>query len=134
LEAAIPRRISWAVSHLEYRYPIFKWLLLKSGFFCLDTNTPDIEGFRSAFTVLNREGIVAFYPPELTKGIGLFCLRSGRNIMPAICLRQTMRPHFKVFFGPVCNFKDNQDAIVNIEIVEGVIQQIKDLIAVLKDS
>lgn len=134
LEATIPRRISWAVSHLKYRYPIFKWLLLKSGFFCLDTNTPDIAGFRSAFTVLNREGIVAFYPPELTKGIGLFCLRSGRNILPAICLRQKKKPHFKVFFGPLCNFKDNQDAIVNIEIVEEVIQRIKDSIAVFKHS
>lgn len=133
LEAAIPRKIYWAVSHLEYRYLIFKWLLLKFGCFFLDTKTPDIEGFRSVFTVLNREGIVAFYPPGLTRGIALVCLRSGKNILPAVCLRQNTRPHFKVFFGPVYNFKKNRDAIVNIEIVEGIIQQIKALISELKE-
>jgi hypothetical protein len=94
---------------------------------------PNIEGFRSAFKVLEREGIVAFYPPGLTRGIGLFCLRSGRNILPAVCLRQNIRPHFKVFFGPVFNFKKYQYALVNIEIVDGVIQQIKDLIAELME-
>lgn len=133
MEAAIPRKIYWAVSHLEFRHPIFKWLFLKSGCFFLDTQIPDTEGFRSAFTVLNREGIVAFYPSGLTRGIGLFCLRSARNFLPAVCFRQNIRPHFKVFFGPVFNFKKYQDALVNIEIVDGVIQQIKDLIAELKD-
>jgi len=133
LEAAISRRIYWAVSHLKCRHPVFKWLLLKFGCFFLDTEIPDTEGFRSAFTVLNREGIIAFYPPELTRGIGLFCLRSAKNFLPAVCLRQNTRPRFKVFFGQVYNLEEYREAIVNVEIVNGIIQHIKDLIAELKE-
>jgi len=133
LEAAIPGKIYWAVSHLEFRYPVLKWFFLKSGCFFLDTEVPDTKGFRSAFAVLNKEGIVAFYPLRLTKGIGLFCLRSARNILPALCLRQNARPRLKVFFAPVCNFKEYREAIVNIEIVEGVIQRIRDFIVELNE-
>lgn len=131
LEAAISTKVYWAVCRLKYRHSIFKWLLFESGCFPLDTAVPDIEGFRLAFEVLKREEAVAFYPPGLTKGIALFCLRSGRDILPAVVLRQNKRPHFKVFFGPVYNFREYQNAMVNIEIVEGVIQRIRELIAEL---
>lgn len=133
LEAAISAKIHWAVCRLEYRYPILKWLLLKWGCFPLDTAIPDIEGFRLAFGVLKRKEIVAFYPPGLTRGIALFCLRSGEDILPVVVLRQNKRPHFKVLFAVVWNFKEYQNAMVNIEIVEGIIQQIRDSMERLRD-
>lgn len=131
LEAAIPTKIYWAVSGLEHRHPIFRWILLKSGCFCLDSAIPDIEGFRLAFDVLKREEIISFYPPGLTRGIVLFCLRSGEDILPAVVLRQNKRPYFKVCFAAVCNFKEYQNTMVNIEVVEGIIRRIKGLIAEL---
>ncbi|MCM8800938.1 MAG: hypothetical protein NC912_02840 [Candidatus Omnitrophica bacterium] len=125
LEAALPLRIYWAVADLGSKPSILRWLLLRLGCYPLDPETPDIKGFRLAFKVLKKESVTVFYPGYLSKGFALFCLRSGKDILPVVIHRQKQRPYFKVLFGRAYNFKANQIGPVTLKGIEEIILKMK---------
>jgi 1-acyl-sn-glycerol-3-phosphate acyltransferase len=134
-EAALRRKISWAVSPAICRSKLLRFFLkIFWRCFSLNPEHPDIKGFRFAFKVLKKSGVLTFYPGGIHQGMALFCLRAGCNILPmAITQNALNHRRIKITFGPIYNLSEYQDITVNVKTIKDVIQRINQSIESLKD-
>jgi len=134
LEAAVARKIYWAISPSVLKATLPKLLLkIFYGCFLLEPQLPDTTGFRSAFRALKKGGLLVFYPGDINRGIALFCLRSGCNILPAAITQEALNPcAINITFGPVYNLSEQQNMIVNLENIQTLMQKIKESVEKLK--
>jgi len=126
VEAALKRPIYWAVSPLACQSKLSRlFIKLFWRSFWLNPERPDIKGFYSAFGILKKSGVLAFYPAGINQGIVLFCLRSGCNILPMAVTEELTHPRrINIAFGPVYNLTEYREIIVNVKNIEEIIQRL----------
>jgi len=126
VESVLRRKVYWAVSPSVCKTKLLR-LIFKTfcGCFLLETERADTRGFRSAFKKLRSSKILAFYPGIINRGVTLFCLRSGCNILPMAITQEALHPnHIKITFGSVFNLSEYQHMVINVKNIEDLIQKI----------
>jgi len=133
-EMALRRKVFWAVSPSICQPKLLRFFLkIFWRCFSLNPELPDIRGFRYAFNVLRKSGLLAFYPGGINQGIALFCLRAGCNILPMVITQEALsRQRIKIAFGPVYNLNKYQGIIVDVKVIKEVIQIINQTMEQLK--
>jgi 1-acyl-sn-glycerol-3-phosphate acyltransferase len=121
------RKVQFMAKSQLFGNPFFNWVFINGGVFPVRRGYRDEEAFKTAHTVLDREGAVLMYAEggrsrsgdlgEPKRGVGKLALESGAPVVPvaihgSAAVRGWKRLHFPkvtVQYGEPLSFPVNED-------------------------